>query len=214
MNLTKEITSRKLNFEPQVEISNESIKIKDIGISIDLIENFVIAEKDTFEKFKAHYQFPENPELNKKDRESFINAIFQPIFILKNSGKIRPIIACYLFDIRALKGKNNLNIRSINKFELMWTSYIAESKNDRRLNAKRILTNELNGAISESYRFEFKTKNSSENILSNLRILTIEIKDYVLTFYIVDDEKNPLNPVELEKFISGIKKTNANTVYN
>jgi hypothetical protein len=214
MNLTKEITSRKLNFEPQVEISNESIKIKDIGISIDLIENFVIAEKDTFEKFKADYQFPENPELNKKDRESFINAIFHPIFILKNSGKTRPIIACYLFDIRALKGKNNLNIRSINKFELMWTSYIAESKNDRRLNAKRILTNELNGAISESYRFEYKTKNSSENILSNLRILTIGIKDYVLTFYIVDDEKNPLNPMKLEKFISGIKKTNANTVYN
>jgi len=205
MNLTKEITSRKLNFEPQVEISNESIKIKDIGISIDLIENFVIAEKDTFEKFKAEYQFPENPELNKKDRESFVNAIFQPIFILENSEKKRPIIACYLFDVRALKGKNNLNIRSINKFELMWTSYLAESKNDRRLNAKQIVTNELNGAISEIYRFEYKTKNGSENKLSNLRILTIEIKDYVLTFYIVDDEKNPLNQAELEKFINGIK---------
>jgi hypothetical protein len=214
MNLTKEITSRKLNFEPQVEISNESIKIKDIGISIDLIEKFVIAEKDTFEKFKTEYQFPKNPELNKKDRESFVNAIYQPIFILENSGKKRPIIACYLFDVRALKGKNNLNIRSINKFELMWTSYLAESKNDRRLNAKRIVANELNGAISEIYRFEYKTKNGSENTLSNLRILTIEIKDFVLTFYIVDDEKNPLNPAELEKFISGIKKTNANNVYN
>jgi hypothetical protein len=205
MNLTKEITSRKLNFEPQVEISNESIKIKDIGISIDLIENFVIAEKDTFKKFKTEYQFPENSELNKKDRESFADAIFEPIFILENSKKKRPIIACYLFDVRALKGKNNLNIRSINKFELMWTSYLAKSKNDRRLNAKRIVTNELNGAISETYRFEYKTKNGSENKLSNLRILTIEIKDYVLTFYIVDDEKNPLNQAELEKFINGIK---------
>jgi hypothetical protein len=204
MNLTKEITSRKLNFEPQVEISNESIKIKDIGISIGLIENFVIAEQDTFEKFKAEYQFPKNSELNKKDKESFANAIFEPIFILENSEKKRPIIACYLFDVRALKGKNNLNIRSVNKFELMWTSYLAESKNDRRLNAKRIVANELNGAISEIYRFEYKTKNSSESKLSNLRILTIEIKDYVLTFYIVDDEKNPLNQVELEKFINGI----------
>ncbi|WP_452227615.1 hypothetical protein [Lacinutrix sp. MEBiC02404] len=205
MNLTKEITSRKLNFEPQVEFSNESIKIKDIGISINLIENFVIAEKDTFEKFKAEYQFPENSELNKKDRESFPRAIFEPIFILKNNGNKRPIIACYLFDDRALKGKNNLNIRSINKFELMWTSYLAESKNDRRLNAKRIVANELNGAISETYRFEYKTKNGFENKLSNLRILTIEIKNYVLTFYIVDDEKNTLNQAELEKFINGIK---------
>jgi hypothetical protein len=205
MNLTKEITSRKLNFEPQVEISNESIKIKDIGISVDLIENFVIAEKETFEKFKTEYLFPENPELNKKDRDSFVNAIFQPIFILENSEKKRPIIACYLFDVRALKGKNNLNIRSINKFELMWASYLAESKNERRLNAKRIVANELNGAISEIYRFEYKTKNGSENKLSNLRILTFEIKDYILTFYIVDDEKNGLNQAELEKFINGIK---------
>ncbi|MEP1938565.1 MAG: hypothetical protein ABJK11_03300 [Balneola sp.] len=194
-----------MKFEPQVEISNELIKIKDIGISIDLIENFVIAEKDTFKKFKAEYQFPENSELNKKDRESFADAIFEPIFILENSENKRPIIACYLFDVRALKGKNNLNIRSINKFELMWTSYLAESKNDRRLNAKRIVTNELNGAISETYRFIYKTKNGSENKLSNLRILTIEIKDYVLTFYIVDDEKTPLNQTELEKFINGIK---------
>ncbi|TRZ43121.1 hypothetical protein [Robertkochia solimangrovi] len=205
MNLTKEITSRKLNFEPQVEISNESIKIKDIGISIDLIENFVLADKDTFNKFKAEYQFPKNSELNKKDRESFADAIFEPVFILENSEKKRPIIACYLFDVRALKGKNNLNIRSINKFELMWTSYLAEPKNDRRLNAKRIVTNELNGAISETYRFEYKTKNDSKNKLSNLKILTIEIKDYVLTFYIVDDEKNSLNQAELEKFINGIK---------
>ncbi|WP_282124723.1 hypothetical protein [Algibacter mikhailovii] len=205
MNLTKEITSRKLNFEPQVEISNDSIKIKDIAISIDLIENFVIAEKETFKKFKAEYQFPENSELNKKDRESFADAIFEPIFILENIEKKRPIIACYLFDVRALKGKNNLNIRSINKFELMWTSYLAESKNDRRLNAKRIVTNGLNAAISETYQFEYKTNNGSENKLSNLKILTIEIKDYVLTFYIVDDEKNPLNQAELEKFINGIK---------
>ena len=205
MNLTKEITSRKLNFEPQVEILNESIKIKNIKISIDLIENFVIAEKDTFEKFKAEYQFPENSELNKKNRESFANAIFEPIFILENNEKKRPIIACYLFYFRALKGKNNLNIRSINKFELMLTAYLAESKNDRRLNTKRIVANELNGAISEIYRFEYKTKSGSENKLSNLRLLTIEIKDYVLTFYIVDDEKNPLNQAELEKFINRIK---------
>ena len=204
MNLTKEITNRKLNFEPQVEISKKSIKIKDVGISIDLIENFVLAEKDTFEKFKSEYQFPENPELNKKDRESFVSAIFEPIFILESNGNKRPIIACYLFNVRTLKGNNNLNIRSINKFELMWANYIAESKNDRSLNAKRIANNKLNGAISETYKFEYKTKNGSENVLSNLRILTIEIKDYVLTFYIVDDDKNPLSQAKLEKFINGI----------
>ena len=207
MNLTREIINRELNFEPKVEISTNTIKVECVGISISLTDNFAIAEKDTFSRFKYEYQFPENPELSRKDRESFVDAIFQPLFIIKRNGNNRPLIACYLFDVYALKGKHNLNIRSINKFELMWATYLAESKNNRRPNAKRIKTNGLNGAISDNYQFEYKTKLGSRCTPSNLRILTLEIKDYILTFYIVDDEENPMNQTELEKFINGIKTT-------
>ena len=80
-----------------------------------------------------------------------------------------------------------------------------ESKNNRRVNVKRVVTNGINGSISEDYWFAYKSKSINSEILSRLRILNLEINDYVLTFYILDDEQNDLNETELEKFISGIK---------
>ena len=166
-------------------------------------------EGGIFKKFKAEYVFPENSEFSDKDRERFEKGIFPPVFVLKkNNG--RPIIACYLFDIRALTGGSNLNIRSINKFELMWTPYIAKKTNEVPMNAKRILKNELTGALSTEYGFDFKKKNGTETIPSNLRILTYEVRNFVLTFYIIYDDTNSFEQTELDSFIEGIK-TNGNT---
>jgi hypothetical protein len=87
----------------------------------------------------------------------------------------------------------------------MWAEYVLESKNNRRVNVKRIVTNGINGSISENFWFVYKSKSSNSEKLSRLRILNLEINDYVLTFYIVDDEQNALSETELEKFINGIK---------
>jgi hypothetical protein len=205
MNLTKEIKNRKIGFEPKVKVSNNRIEIDKIGIGIELSDNFTVADKSEFRNFISDYEFPKNLELSKKDREGFKNELFEPIFTLSDKENTRPIIACYLFNLSDLKGNSNLNIRSITKYELMWAEYVLESKNNRRVNVKRIVTNGINGSISENYWFVYKSKSSNSEKLSRLRILNLEINDYVLTFYIIDDEQNDLNETELEKFISGIK---------
>lgn len=212
MKLADQIKIRELKFNPKVEISENTVELNDIGISVPIPNGCVVDDGEIFENFKAEYVFPENSEFSKKDRESFENGIFPPVFTLKkNSG--RPIIACYLFDIRALKGGSNLNIRSINKFELMWTPYLAKKTNELPMNAKRILKNELTGALSTEYGFEYKTKNGTVPIPSYLRILTYEVRNFALTFYLIYDESNNFEQTELDSFIDGIK-TNGNNSYN
>tara|TARA_R110002096_G_scaffold252787_2_gene445654 strand:+ start:1369 stop:1992 length:624 start_codon:yes stop_codon:yes gene_type:complete len=205
MNLTKEIKNRKIGFEPKVKVSNNRIEIEKIGIGIELSGKFTVADKSEFRNFISDYEFPKNLELSKKDREGFEKELFEPIFTLSDKENNRPIIACYLFNVNDLKGNTNLNIRSITKYELMWAEYVLESKNNRRVNVKRVVTNGINGSISENYWFAYKSKSTNSDILSRLRILNLEINDYVLTFYIVDDEQNALSETELEKFINGIK---------
>jgi len=205
MNLTKEIQNRKISFNPKVKLSNKRIEIEEIGIKIELWNKFNVSDKSKFQNFLSNYEFPKNLELSKKDREGFKKELFEPIFTLSNKENNRPIVACYLFNVYALKGKTNLNIQSITKYELMWAEYILESKNKRRVNVKRIVTNGINGSVSEDYWFTYKSNNTE--ILSRLRILNLEINEFVLTFYIVDDEQNNLSKIELEKFINGIKTT-------
>ena len=205
MNLTKEIKNRKISFDPKVKLSNKRIEIDEIGIGIELSDKLIVADKSEFRNFISDYEFPKNLELSKKDREGFEKELFEPIFTLSDKENNRPIIACYLFNVYALKGKTNLNIRSITKYELMWAEYILESKNNRRINVKRVVTNGINGSISEDYWFAYKSKSNNSEILSRLRILNLEINECVLTFYIVDDELKNLSKTELEKFISGIK---------
>ena len=205
MNLTKEIKNRKIGFEPKVKVSNNRIEIEKIGIGIELSDKFIVTDKTKFQELIADYQFPKNTELSKKDREWFQKAIFEPIFTLSDKENKRPIIACYLYNVYALKGSSNLNIRSITKYELMWAEYLVESKNNRRVNVKRVITNGINGSISDNYWFIHRSKSNNSELLSRLRILSLEFGDYVLTFYIVDDEQNELNETELENFINGIK---------
>ena len=205
MNLTQEIINRKLDFVPSVVVSNGRIEIAEIGISINLMDDYIIADNKDFKNFMLDYSFPKNLELNKKDKAGFENALFPPIFVLKKKEYCQPKIACYLFNTHALKGQSNLNIRSITKYELMWAEYLVESKNDRRVNVKRVNSNGINGSISENYRYVYKSKSSDAKVLSNLRILNFEINDYVLAFYIFDNEQNSMSNIELEKFIDGIK---------
>ncbi len=205
MNLTKEIQKRKLNTEPKLRDLNNRIEICDVEISVEITDPFEVSDNSIFEKFLSSYEFPKNSELSKKDRDSLEQALFPPILTLTGKKNFRPLVACYLFNVFALKGNTDLNIRSITKYELMWAEYILQSKNDRRVNVKRISTNGIIGAISDDYWFAYKTKDSPSEILSRIRILNMEINDYVLTFYIVDDEQQSLSQTDLEKFISGIK---------
>jgi hypothetical protein len=91
----------------------------------------------------------------------------------------------------------------------MWAPYLAKKTNKEPMNAKRILKNELTGALSTEYGFDYKTKNGTEPIPSNLRILTYEVGNFVLTFYLIYDDSNNLKQTKLDSFIDGIK-TNAN----
>lgn len=212
MKLTDQIKIRELKFKPKFEILENTVELNDIGISIPIPNRFTIDDGGIFENFKTEYVFPENSEFSKKDRESFENGIFPPVFTLKkNSG--RPLIACYLFKAKALKGGSNLNIRSINKFELMWAPYLAKKTNKVPMNAKRISKNELTGALSTEYGFDYKTKNGAEPIPSNLKILTYEVGKFVLTLYLIYDNTDDLEQTELDSFIDGIK-TNGKKGYN
>ncbi|MDF0708286.1 hypothetical protein [Flagellimonas okinawensis] len=214
MKLTDQIKIRELKFKPKVGILENSIELNDIGISIPIPSGFKVDDGVIFEKFKAEYVFPENSEFSKKDLDSFEKGIFPPVFVLKkNSG--RPVIACYLFHIRALKGGSNLNIRSINKYELMWAPYLAKKTNEVPMNAKRILRNQMTGALSTEYGFDYKTKNSINPIPSNLRVLNYQVSKFVLTFYLIYDDSNNLEQTELDTFIDGIKTNgnNANSIW-
>ncbi|PCJ94758.1 MAG: hypothetical protein COA50_10205 [Flavobacteriaceae bacterium] len=208
MKLTDQIKTRELKFKPKVEIFENTIELNDIGISIPIPNGFEIDNGGVFDKFKAEYVFPDNSEFSTKDRESFEKVIFPPVFALKK-GNGRPVIACYLFDVRALKGRSNLHIRSINKYELMWAPYLAKKTNEIPMNAKRIMKNELTGALSTEYGFDYKTKNGTVPIPSNLRILTYEVVNFVLTFYIIYDNTNNFEQTEIDSFVDGIK-TNDN----
>ena len=95
----------------------------------------------------------------------------------------------------------------------MWAPYLAKKTNLVEMNAKRILKNELTGALSTEYGFDYKTKDGTETIPSNLRILTYEVRNFVLTFYLIYDNTNNLEQTELDSFIDGIK-TNGNNGYN
>ena len=204
MKLTDQIKIRKLKFNQKIEISENTVEFISIGISILIPEGFTIDDGRIFKNFKTDYVFPENPEFSKTDKEHFEKGLFPPVFTIKKTDK-RPIIACYLFRRKALKGVGNLNIRSINKLESMWAQYVAEKTNDGPMNAKRILKNGLTGALSAEYKFEYNTKSRTEHVPSNLKILTYEIKNFILTFYVIDDNLNKLEQTELDSFIDGIK---------
>nr|WP_298998896.1 hypothetical protein [uncultured Allomuricauda sp.] len=212
MKLTDQIKIRELKFKPKVEVLEKTVELNDIGISIPIPKGFKVDDGGIFENFKMEYVFPENSEFSKKDRENFENGIFPPVFTLKKTNR-RPIIACYLFKAKALKGGSNLNIRSINKFELMWAPYLAKKTNEVPMNAKRILKNNLTGALSTEYGFDYKTKSGTKPIPSNLRILTYEVGKFVLTIYLIYDNAHNLVQSELDSFIDGIK-TNGNNGYN
>ena len=161
MNLTKVIKNRKNSFAPEIKVSNNRIEIDDIGVEVQFSDRFIVADKTKFKELISDYQFPENSELGKKDREGFEKAIFEPIFTLSDNENKRPIIACYLYNVYALKGSSNLNIRSITKYELMWAEYLVESRNNRRVNVKSAVANGINGSISENYWFVYKSKSSN-----------------------------------------------------
>jgi len=210
MNLTRTIISRKLDSEPDLKFLPTQIQIGVINISIEIPSNLTVADKEEFEMFKSNYSFPKNEELRKKDRLEFEKALFPPLFILKNEDKNYPKIACYLFNVYSLKGETSLNIRSITKYELMWVEYLVESRNSRRVNVKKFNSNGFDGALSEDYKFNYRNKGGDEK-LTRLRILNLEIRNYVLAFYIFDNEADTLTQESLTELIEGIK-TNGNNI--
>ena len=210
MNLTKAIINRKLDSDPELKFLTNQIQIGEIDISIEIPTNLTIAEKEEFENFKLNYSFPKNDELRNKDRLEFEKALFPPLFILKNKDRNYPKIVCYLFNVYSLKGETNLNIRSITKYELMWAEYLVESRNSKRVNVKKINSNGLEGAISEDYNFVYRSKSGDEK-LTRLRILNLEIRNYVLAFYLLDDETDIFSQESLNELIEGIK-TNGNNI--
>ena len=210
MNLTNAIINRKLDSDPELKFLTNQIQIGEIDISIEIPTNLTIADKEEFENFKLNYSFPKNDELRNKDRLEFEKALFPPLFILKNKYRNYPKIVCYLFNVYSLKGETNLNIRSITKYELMWAEYLVESRNSKRVNVKKINSNGLEGAISEDYNFVYRSKSGDEK-LTRLRILNLEIRNYVLAFYLLDDETDIFSQESLNELIEGIK-TNGNNI--
>ncbi len=105
MNLTKEINNRQLNFKPKVDSLDGKLVIPDLGVSINLSSKWRFSPENSFQSFLDNYIFPDNEELNKKDKETYKKVIFPPLRILERCDKteegFRPVVLIYC--IRTVK---------------------------------------------------------------------------------------------------------------
>lgn len=84
MNLTNQIKIRQLSFKPKVDSLDGKLNIADLGVSINLIYKFRFSPENSFQSFLDNYIFPDNEELNKKDKENYKKVIFPPLKILES----------------------------------------------------------------------------------------------------------------------------------
>ena len=209
MNLTNQINIRQLNYKPKVDSQDGKLVISDLGVSINLSSKFRFSPENSFQSFLDNYMFPDNEELNKKDKETYKKVIFPPLKILESCDKteegFRPIVLIYLYDREALTGTSQLHIWSINKFEMMWAPYFIDSSGPYRTNPKVLKIDGIPSSLSQALNFNYKSKNHPDGISSYLRTLTIDLQNYILAFYIVDNVQNRINDADLQGLIKGIK---------
>lgn len=209
MNLTRVISSRRLDFEPDIKLKGKIVCIAEIGAEINLQQDWYIAPTESFAEYKANYIFPEIDELSRKDKKTYKESIFPPMLLLVSSKKcekvFKPIILTYLYRREALTGATLLHIRSINKFEMMWAPNFIDAHTSERTSPKVFKLCGYPTSLSKTLNFVFRSNLYSEPIESRLTILTIDLVDFVLAFYIVDNYNCQLTEGDIEEFIQNIK---------
>ncbi len=207
MDFIAEIANRKLDVHPKISFCDQTIKIVDIRAEINIPNSFVIDENRDFKAHLLIYKFPSNDRLSAKDHLSLKSSIFPPLFTLKNrennNGNPRAFILGYLYNREALTGSTYLKIRSIVKFEMMMVPYFIEDfAITEKPEPKNIIISSYPACISP--QINFTINDLTNDVQYHLRILMIDIKSYVLAFYIIENEFDQFSKRSIEELIESI----------
>ena len=93
MKLVNEIRSRKLNFDPKKHIIGNTIIIGSINTIVAISKKWNVIDDDYFDRLIESYRFPENSELNRKDRESYVSELFEPLFTVTKTENKKQFIS-------------------------------------------------------------------------------------------------------------------------
>lgn len=209
MKFSKVIKIRRIEFDPIVQCMENELYIPLIDTRIKISEGWQEGEKKLFSRFRSDFPISTFCDVNKEEEKKIKKQLFAPLFILERIPMFEQMnsifIIAYLFRRYALTGKSLLNIKSLIKLEQSWASYIVNITGLYNGNKMRKLIIDNHSAfISEPVEFKYTWKHDLEEVVSRLHILMIDIDDFVLSLYFIDNDNNPISKGDLDVFIDGI----------
>ena len=210
MNIFTLLKQRRLRTNLNSKFLSGEISIHELKVHIGILPDWQVAGKDVFENLKKHYEFNIFDDISSRDIPKFRGSLFPPVFLLQKSAVqskgAHPYIACYIFPRNVLEGGANLHLRSLNKYEQMWAFNIINKTSGRYQDVNSIVIGHSVATLSNPINFNSGFTNP-EGLIPNerLRILMIDIGQFILTMYILDNSTNEINSNELKDFIETIK---------
>ncbi|MEZ2442775.1 hypothetical protein AB6805_13720 [Chitinophaga sp. RCC_12] len=188
----------------------DEISILELKINIGILPDWQVAGKDVFEFLKKHYEFNLFDDISPRDIAKFRKSLFPPVFLLQKSAVqsngAHPYIAGYIFPRNILEGGANLHQVSLNKYEQMWAFNIVNKTSGRYQDVNSLIIGHSVATLSNPISFSSGFTNT-DGITPNerLRILMVDIGQFVLTMYILDNSINKITTDELQSFLQTIQ---------
>jgi hypothetical protein len=190
------LKSRQHGFKEGISIEKNTIIFSEPCIKIDMT-NWEFLAPEKYDDFISRYVFPANEDLSAKDRKGVRENFPEPNIILQQKTRKQttaaPLIVMYLYHKTQLTGDSLLLIRSINKFEQMWTPYFMNLQKPSRSNPRRIKKDFFEYCQSGEMKFTYSLSNEESVQEAALRILTFSFNDLILLMYVFDTNEYPLS---------------------
>jgi hypothetical protein len=203
LKLTDLLLHKKFGQCQNIDIKDDYVIFYDIN-SILPLNNWEYADLNEFDNFISKYNFPQNKEFKKKDKEAVRESFPKPQFILKKYDNQNIRIAFALYEKKTLTGQNILHLRSINKFEQMEIKYFLNTTiapiNEPKIQKRGFYEFCQSSDIYFNYGFlDNETVHSAR-----LRIITFRFDEYILLMYAFD-RNGELEQTEIDKISESIK---------
>lgn len=207
MNFINVIKHRKLPFKLNIEFEDDHLIVQEFNISIGPLPLWEYSSKEVFNSFKKEFELSVFDDVSPSEAKKIRAALHPPAFILRKGNSKNNnetfYIAGYFVPRIVLNGGSNLHLRSLNKYEQMWASYIVKT-HGRNNEIKSLVIGNSIASLSGPIFFGPIAEKETTKRHNRLRILMIEMGEYVLICYIIDNPSYGDNEANLADFMNSI----------
>lgn len=186
-----------------IETKKDRIIFNDLKVHLDL-DSWSYADLSEFDKFISTYNFPENKEFKKKDRDTVRSNFPKPQFLLRKHSENNIRIALALYPKKTLTGETLLHLKSINKFEQMEIRYFLKFTRAAMNEPKIIKKDFYEYCQSSDFYFNYDFEGNTEIFSARLRIITFRFNEHILLMYAFD-KNEILEQSEIDKLAESFK---------